>query len=367
MRIVYVITSLGIGGAERQAIALAERMSARGHAVAFLALLPRVAEEWPTSVEVVHLDMDRGPVSLVRGLARARRYILRFRPTLLQSHLFHANIFARILKVIAPVSAVLSTVHNVYEGGWARMLAYRLTDPLCQLTVTVSQSAADRYTRLRAVPRQKCLSVANAIDTEEFAPSIELRCRAREEMDAGANFIWLATSRIVPAKDLPNLLRAFARVRAARSDTRLWIAAGTSGPEFRRVSSLAAELELGQAIRWLGLRRDLPALLASADGFVLSSAWEGMPLALGEAMAMERPVVATDVGGVGELVSDAGFVVPPKNPDALAAAMLGVMRTPVAEREALGRRARQRIQNRFSMDAKADEWERLYREIAGGE
>jgi glycosyltransferase involved in cell wall biosynthesis len=113
-------------------------------------------------------------------------------------------------------------------------------------------------------------------------------------------------------------------------------------------------------VRWLGLRRDIPALLDAADGFVLGSAWEGMPLALGEAMAMEKPVVATDVGGVRELVGEAGVTVPAKDSDALAEAMLATMRQSEAARAAQGRAARERIVRSFSMDAKADEWEALY-------
>jgi glycosyltransferase involved in cell wall biosynthesis len=109
------------------------------------------------------------------------------------------------------------------------------------------------------------------------------------------------------------------------------------------------------------LRRDLPALLDAADGFVLSSAWEGMPLAVGEAMAMEKPVVATDVGGVRELVGASGLLVSAGMPEELAAAMLEVMQRSPVDRLALGRSARVRIQSNFSMDAKADEWEALYR------
>jgi glycosyltransferase involved in cell wall biosynthesis len=182
-------------------------------------------------------------------------------------------------------------------------------------------------------------------------------------MGADGEFIWLTAGRIAPAKDYPNLLRAFARVRAARADARLWIAGEASGREFSKVRSLAAELGLDDSVRWLGLRRDLPALLDAADGFVLASAWEGMPLALGEAMAMEKPVVATDVGGVRELVGDAGAIVPPKDSEALADAMLDQMQSSPEDRRALGRAARVRIQGNFSMDAKADEWEALYRAV----
>ena len=104
----------------------------------------------------------------------------------------------------------------------------------------------------------------------------------------------------------------------------------------------------------------MPALLDAADGFVLASAWEGMPLAVGEAMAMEKPVVATDVGGVRELVGEAGVIVPAKSPERLAEAMLEMMRRTDEERRKLGSAARERIAAHFSIDAKIDEWEALY-------
>ena len=90
-----------------------------------------------------------------------------------------------------------------------------------------------------------------------------------------------------------------------------------------------------------------------------------MPLAVGEAMTMEKPVVATDVGGVRELVGDSGAIVPAKDPNALAEAMLAMMRRPVEARAEIGRAARERILNSFCMDAKANEWEALYLSVIG--
>jgi glycosyltransferase involved in cell wall biosynthesis len=360
MRIVYVLTSLGIGGAERQVLALAGRMARRGHAVAVLALRPRLAEECSTNLHVVHLDMRKTPLSLLAGMAAARRFLLQFNPDLLHGHGFHANVVARLLKLFLPSVPVLSTVHNVDEGGWPRMVAYRLTDGLCARSTAVCQAAARRFVRLQAVPRRKCVVLSNGIDLAEFAPDADRRARVRAGMSAGGDFVWLAAGRIAPAKDYPNLLRAFARLRALRGDARLWIAGEASGAEAARARTLAAELELTDALRWLGLRRDLPALLDAADGFALASAWEGMPLAVGEAMAMEKPVTATDVGGVRELMGATGALVPPRNPDALAAAMLETMSRGAEERQARGRAARERIQNEFAMDAKANQWEALY-------
>jgi glycosyltransferase involved in cell wall biosynthesis len=361
MRIVYVVTTLEMGGAERQAITLANRIAERGHTVAVLVLKPHAQEEWPAALQVLHLDMNRTAASVLAGLARGRGFLREFRPDLVHSHTFHANLIARLLRLIAPVPIVFSTVHNVYEGSWTRMLAYRLTDGLSLRTVAVSEAATLRFMRLKAVPKRKCFVISNGIDTNEFVPSSGRRARMRDLMGAGQMFIWLAAGRIVPAKDYPNLLRAFARVWALRRDAQLWVAGAGEDAEFAKASALATELGLGDAVRWLGLCRDMPALFDAADAFVLSSAWEGMPLVVGEAMAMEKPVVATDVGGVRELVADAGALAPLKNPADLAIAMLGIMQMSQEDRAAMGRAARVRIEGEFNMDAKADEWEALYR------
>jgi len=359
MRIVYVLPSLGIGGAERQVVALSERMRARGHAVALITLLGRQAEEWPTTVEVLRLDLRKTPAGIVGALLRARRFLRGFRPDLIHSHVFPANMAGRLFKLMLPDAVVLSTVHNVYEGGWGRMLAYRLTDCLSRRTFAVSAAAAERYVRLGAIPARKSSVQPNGIDCAEFTPSPERREQMRARMGVTYEFVWLTAGRITAAKDYPNLLRAFASVLQEFPKARLWIAGEAVGTESAAIQAQSAEL--GAAVRWLGLRRDMPALLDAADGFVLASAWEGMPLVLGEAMAMEKPVVATDVGGVRELVGEAGIIVPPMKPGSLAGAMLTTMQHTEEERQKIGQKGRARIAASFSLEAKADEWEAIYR------
>jgi glycosyltransferase involved in cell wall biosynthesis len=356
MRIVYVITSLGMGGAERQVLGLADRMAARGHAVALLVLRPRLAEEWPTGLDVFRLGMRMTPLSVLAGLLRGRRFLNDFRPDLVHSHSFHANLVARLLKITQPATVVLSTVHNVYEGGWARMLAYRLSDGLSRRTTAVCGAAVERFVRLRAVPLGKCAVVTNGIDGSEFQPDLARRMEMRDAMIAKDDFIWLAAGRIVPAKDFPNLLGAFRLVRERSSRTQLWVAGEWPGG--------GAEGVEGDGVRWLGLRRDMAAVYDAADGFVLASRWEGMPLVVAEAMAMEKPVVATDVGGVRELVGDDAVLVAARDTDALAEAMIDVMRRTDEERAEMGRAGRGRVLERFIMDAKADEWEGIYRSLA---
>jgi glycosyltransferase involved in cell wall biosynthesis len=384
MRVVTVLTSLGVGGAEKQALAVAERMAKRGHEVAVLVLRAKLQQEWPTALPVVHLDIygiRENPLSLVMGWRRARVFLRDFRPDVLHSHSFHANLLARLLQIGVPAgalagasrTAVISTVHNVYEGGWARMMAYRLTDGWSDRTVAVSGAAAERFVRLKAIPTDKCRVRANGIDSAEFTPVAERRTTMRRAMGANSAFIWLSAGRVMPAKDFPNLLRAFAMVRGEAPDTELWIAGALQdAKEALAADGLAGEVLTAGAersgperVRWLGLRRDMPALMDAADGFVLASAWEGMPLVLGEAMAMEKPVVATDVGGVGELVGDCGAIVPAKDSEALAAAMLETMRRSREERAQMGRLSRERIVREFSIDAAADWWEALYEQPIG--
>jgi glycosyltransferase involved in cell wall biosynthesis len=365
MRIVYVLTSLGMGGAERQVLALASRMSERGHSVALLVLRPQLEQEWPTTLNVMHLEMHRNFFSMVAGLVRGRRFLRAFKPDLLHSHSFHANFVARLLKVLVCTPVVVSTVHNVNEGGWARMLGYRLTDFLSCVTTAVSTSAAERFVRLKAVPRHKCVVLTNGIDTAEFSPNEERRARTRAAMGVGQEFVWLTAGRIVPAKDYPNLLRAFGLVHAGRPEALLWIAGEAVDAQSNPIKSFVVEgpEDSMERVRWLGLRRDMPALMDATDGFVLASAWEGMPLVVGEAMAMEKPVVATDVGGVRELAGDTRMIVPARDSEALADAMLGLMDKSAEERRELGRAARLRIATQFSMTSRVDEWELLYRSV----
>ena len=367
MRIAYMLTSLGIGGAEKQVIALARRMAARGHDIALIVLRPRVPREWQTDLLVVRLDITSSPGTLAAGFMSARSFLRQFQPDLLHSHTYPANVMARTLRATASVRTVISTIHNVYEGGPLRTLTYTLTDPFAAHTTAVSQAVADRYIKIGAVPRRKCTVVTNGIDSDRFALGVTQGTRGREFMFAENRFVWLSAGRPVPAKDFDNLISAFRRVRAQQPETELWIAGELGEKRLVKINGqvVGTERYESEGIRWLGYREDMAATIASADAFVLSSAWEGMPLVIGEAMSMEKPVVATNVGGVGELLGDSGILVPSKNPQALADAMLRIMQMPEADRAAMGKAARARIIQHFDINAKADEWESLYTRILG--
>jgi glycosyltransferase involved in cell wall biosynthesis len=362
MRIVYVLTTLAVGGTERQVLAIAKRMAARGHVVVVMTLKPGEPDDCATELDVVHLDMHKGIASLIVGVRRGTDFLRTFHPDVVHSHNFHGNLLARMMRLFYRTPRLISTIHNIYEGGWLRMLAYRTTDWLVDRTTAVSGAVAERFASMKAVGKDECLVLLNGIEVSEFVPDPNRRAAMRAQMGVGNGFVWLTVGRVTAAKDLQNLLQAFGNVCLSDEHAYLWIAGERPPRERQRYEHFVAAMPgaTKEKVRRLGLRRDIPALLDAADGFVLASAWEGMPLALGEAMAMEKPVVATDVGGVRELVGDAGVLVPAKDAAALGGAMLVVMRKSQEERAEMGRAARLRILEDFSMDAKAKEWEALY-------
>jgi glycosyltransferase involved in cell wall biosynthesis len=291
MRIAYMLASLGIGGAERQVVALAERMAERRHEVVLLVLRKPVAREWTTTVPVVRLEMTKTPAGIIKGLLRAKQFLRGFQPDLVHSHTFPANMTARLLRGIGAAPAVLSTIHNVYEGGRIRMLAYWLTDRWSVHSTMVSEAVAERYVAIGAVPEHKISVITNGIDVKRFSPDSASEASVRASMNAAGEFVWLAAGRITAAKDYSTLIRAFARVRATDTHAHLWIAGESTRGQEADLQALANQLCIARSVQWLGHRDDVADLLRAADAFVLSSAWEGMPLVVGEAMAMEKPVL----------------------------------------------------------------------------
>ena len=139
-----------------------------------------------------------------------------------------------------------------------------------------------------------------------------------------------------------------------------------------KAQSLAEELGIAPKVFFLGVRTDIPDLMNAADAYVMSSAWEGMPMVLLEAGAVGLPVVATDVGGNREVVVDgkSGLLVPSKDPEALARAMVRLMELSPEERRSMGKYGRRHIEENYSLERVVEQWEALYRELmmkkAGG-
>jgi glycosyltransferase involved in cell wall biosynthesis len=366
-RVALLTTSLARGGAESQVVQCAIGLRRRGWETAVVSLLDPAAfagELASEGVPVHSLAMRPGHAN-PRGLIRLIGLLRVFRPQILHSHMFHANMAARVVRLFSPVPVVISTLHSVAEssretaGVQLRDLAYRLTDPLADMVTAVSEAVADRHRSSGAVRAAKLRVIPNGVDTSRYHPDQAHRENTRRELGIEERFVWLAAGRLLWKKDYGSLLRAFAR----QPDAVLLIAG--EGPEGDRLRHQARELAMEARVRFLGAREDLPALMNAADGFVLSSVVEGLPMVLLEAAASGAPAVATDAGGVRECVADGetGFVVPRSDCDALAAAMSRLALLPAEARARMGKAARARAVERFDMDRVVAEWERTYREL----
>ena len=315
-------------------------------------------------LEVVSLDLTRG-VPDPRGVFRLAGIVRRFRPDVVHSHMFHANLLARVVRLLVPMPVLICTAHSIDEGGRFRMLLYRLTDRLCDFTTQVSEAGRARYLSIGAARKAALTVVPNGIDVAAYRVDAATRQEVRQREGLDRAFAWIAVGRLERAKDYPNLLAAFRLVvDAGIGDAALLIVG--DGPLRNSLLEQAGRLELSRSVRFLGERLDVARWLCAADALVLSSAWEGFGLAVGEAQLAGLPVVATDCGGPREVLAPgAGSLVPPGVPQALAEAMIGVMKASAAARRDMGERGRRHVASRFSLERIVEQWAALYtKEIA---
>lgn len=369
IRLLMVTTGLGLGGAEQQLVQLSLRFKQRGWQVAVVSMVPPsvyvdLLEEM--GVQVYSLNMVKGFPD-PRALLRLARIVRRFQPHVVHSHMIHANLLARITRILAPVPVLISTAHSTFETGRffgneaSTHFVYRVTDWLTDATSQVSREGFERYLRGRAARADKLVYIPNGVDTNRFAPNSAIRVAKRRELALGEEeFVWLAVGRLEKAKDYPTLLRAFSLVIKVKQNARLLIAG--KGSMLEEVERLIEELRLGERVLLLGSRGDVPELMNAADAYAMSSLWEGMPLVLLEAHASGLPIVATRVGDNVEIVREgvSGFLVPPGDVLALAGAMKRLMELTPLERKEMGLRGRRWVEERFSLDKVVEDWEALY-------
>jgi glycosyltransferase involved in cell wall biosynthesis len=366
VRILLLSTSMGMGGADKLLMTAAQAMQSHGHSVRIVSLTalgPMGLQAQSLGIPTESLNMPRG-LPDPRALVRLIRLAHSWKPDVVHSHMVHANLMARVLRLFVRVPALVSTIHNINEGGRARMLAYRLSNGLVDHMTIVSEAAADRFVSEGIVPRRLLTVIPNGVDVDLFGnPSSHARETMRESLGPSQGFIWLAVGRFEVAKDYPTMLQAFAMVRDREPKAVLLLVG--RGSLQQETEALVGKLGLGDSVRFLGVRHDVPMLMSAADAYVMSSAWEGMPMVLLEAAAASLPIVATRVGGNDEVVQEGetGFLVPPGDAEALAKTMIRMMQLSSNQRRAMGARGREHVRKQYGLDRVAERWESLYREI----
>ena len=364
MKILLIITGLGIGGAEKQVCDLADKFVQLGHQVRLVSLISASSEQTlPTNnqVEIIYLSMTKNPIDVVRAYFKLRNIIQNFHPNVIHSHMFHANLMARLIRLSTKVDRLICTAHSKNEGGALRMTLYRFTNFLSDINTNVSQDAVNAFIEKKAVKKDQMIAMENGIDTFLFKKDSAMKENMQLSLPLINNdYVFLAVGRLTDPKDYPNLLKAFSIVNRQKPNSCLLIAG--IGELEQELKQYTIQLGISEKVSFLGLRRDINQLMNIADTYVMSSYFEGLPLVIGEAMATENVIVATDCGGTREVIGDNGFLVPIRNSEALANAMLQSMDLTEEARSILGKKSREHILKYYSLDAVVNKWLNLYQE-----
>lgn len=364
MRISLVTTGLQMGGAEKQVCDLADELSSHGHNIQLISLSGKtILRPQNKSVEFVELSMKRNPFSFLMAYFKARKKIIDFQPDIVHSHMVHANIFSRLLRILTPIPKLISTSHNSYEGNSLRAFTCRITDPLSTISTNVSQEATDSIIKRGSVNKNKVTTIHNGVNVENFRFNELSREKLRREMGLDQQTpLLLSVGRLAPAKDYPNLLRAFATIKG-RTPVEPQLAIIGGGALEAELKALAIELGVANRVHWPGIKTNVNEWMSAADIFVLSSAWEGFGLVVAEAMCAERVVVATDCGGIKEVLGGNGFLVPPHSSTDLAEAISTALKLSPEEARQMGKASRDHVEQHFSMSAITQKWIALYRSL----
>lgn len=365
MKIVQLIPSLSVGGAERIAALLALAQRRGGDDVALVSLYAPEASWIEASLREagvpLHFLGKRPGLDppIVRRLART---LAALDPEVVHTHLHTLKYAVAALLLRPRRAALVHTVHNLAEReaeGWDRALS-RVAFRTCATPVAIGAEVARSLAATYGIePR---FTIPNGIVVADFAarPGVGEAARAALGVEPETPLL-LTAGRLNPQKNHAALLSAMADPRLAALGARLLIAG--EGPLRPALEAQATALGLGARVRLLGVVSNLPELYAAADLFVLSSSWEGNPLVVMEAMAAGKPLVATVVGCVPELITPAtGLLVPPGDPVALAGALArlagdrGLSRT-------LGAAGACEARARFDLQVMARAYRSLYEEL----
>lgn len=330
MKILFLIRSLNRGGAERQLVVLAKGLRERGHDVVvavFYSGGELEKELLNAGVRIRPLN-KRGRWDVFHFLHQLIRVMREERPNLLHGYLEDPNVMAVILKPFFPKVRIVWGVRNSSTDlkgcDWLGRLSFNLSRWLSQFADTIIvNSHVGRECHVKSgYPSARMVTIPNGIDAERFRPDLEAGRRLRGEWNVKDHETLIGlVGRLDVRKDHPVFLGAATLLAKQWKNTR-FVCVGGGPADYRiRLQTLANQLGLQERVLWVGVRQDMPAVYNALDIAVSSSCTEGLPNAIGEAMACGVPCVVTDVGDSAWVVGGTGEVVPLKNPVALANAI----------------------------------------------
>jgi glycosyltransferase involved in cell wall biosynthesis len=381
IRIVRIFSRLNVGGPSLHVIHLAAGLAPQGYDTWLV-----VGRESEREGSLLDLALARGvnvhaldglgreirPLGDLRALIGLWRLLRRFRPHVVHTHTAKAGVLGRLAAIAARVPVVVHTYHgHVLRGYFGPVVsaAFRAIEralgALSSALVTVSDSVKDDLVALGVAPADRIRVVPLGLELDALAGELPRGGLRREAGIADGEPLVGLVGRLVPIKDVPTFLRAARLLLERRPGVRFSLVG--DGEDRAALEAEVLALELTHAVRFHGWRRDLPAVYGDLDVVVNCSRNEGTPVALIEALAAGRPVVATAVGGTPDLLQRGAFgtLVPAGDAGALADAIDAVLANPEAAR-ARARAGRAHVLAHHGVPRLLRDLDALYRELLAG-
>ncbi|MFD2129650.1 glycosyltransferase [Pseudogracilibacillus auburnensis] len=357
IKVLYVITGLTTGGAEMMLYKNVTLIDRRKYEPIVVSLTPKgVISTWieEEGIPVYSLHIEKGIRSIIMGVCRYYKIIKEFNPHIIHAHLFHADFLSRIVGKVARVPVMIGTIHSEDIGGRNRELLLLLTDRLTDYITVVCQTIATKLISSRVINRKKTEVIFNGINVDEF------QVTNRKVINGFTDEIQiLSVGRLHKEKNFSLLIEVVEDLISTYPTLKCLIAG--DGEEEETLNRLVKERGLQDHVFLLGRRFDIPQLLANSDLFVLPSNCEGMSVAVLEAMASSKLVIATDVGGTAEIIrEETGIIIPPYDKQQLYSAIKKVIEMREKKRKEMGKKARERVEKEFDINETVKKTERLY-------
>ncbi len=366
MRILETTTTIGMGGISRHMIDLGEWLRARGHHVAYAGTDGGMLEGSDADYLPVPLDrISAEGGALARRVSAAPACALQLREFIRAQgvDLIHAHESAPALAVRLADPAGRIPLALTYHGSEPeRVRSFALVArATARLVITPSRSTADHLAEA-GVPRERLRVIG--LGVRDLPPGDEARTAElrRSLLGAGAARLVVSIVRLTHQKGIDILIETVRRTKAERPDIRFVVVG--DGPQREEARRWAQDAEVADTIAFVGESRNVADYLRAADLFLLSSRWEALPITIVEAFRAGAPVIATDCGGVAEIVDDGvGRVVPVHDPQALATAVLDFCGDDERRRQAGAAALARSREDRFSPDWIHSQFERTYEEL----
>lgn len=377
MRILHIVNNLATGGAQSVLLQLLSSWSESGDEARVIALASAdrmAAGVAGLDVPVESLNLRRNPLAPAT-LLRLVRTIRRYRPDVVQTWLYHSDLLGGLAATVAGRIPVVWGIHHttdgpasVQPGTWriVQILA-RLSSALPARIVCCSESARRTHAAL-GYCAGKLTVIYNAVDMQKFHPDPSHRPAVRAELGlpSDAKLVGMF-ARYHPQKDHETLVRAAVRLLEHAPDVHFVLAGDGVDSESGALQRLLSTAGVVANFHLLGNRDDMPRLHAAMDIVTLTSAFgEALPLALAEAMSCGVPCVATDVGDTYWLIGDAGAVVPPRQPAALAEAWQSFLELPQEAYNRFAQKSRERALTHMDPARMVDQYRGLYLQVIAG-